>query len=292
MPLDAPAPPTDRILFESSSGAIGAFRCRPEHPRFTDTGPIEAHVVVFPRTSVEIRHEGSRPFVADACVATLYNRGQRYRRAAVDPAGDRCDWFALAPELALELVARHEPDALDRPETPYRFEFTPVAGALYLRQRRLFERLARRFAPEPLEVEEELLGIVDEALAGAYRARGARRRPSARTVARPGEAAVDLAERCAALLGRDLHRALPLAELASRLGVTAPHLCRTFRRVRGSTLHAHRTELRLRFALELLRGSRRDLTEIAFACGFSSHSHFTSAFRARFGVPPSRARAV
>jgi AraC family transcriptional regulator len=284
-------PATDRILFASASAQVGAFRCRPDHPSFADTGPIQAHIVVFPRTSVEIHHEGSRPFVADACVATLYNRGQRYRRAALDPAGDRCDWFALAPQLALEVAAHHDPAVGERPDEPYRFEFAPVTSALYLRQRRLFDRLSRARL-DALEVEEELLGIVECALAGAYRQRGGRRRRA--EAPRRGDS-LELAERAAALLGRDLDRPLALAALAASLGVTAPHLCRTFRRARASTLHAHRTELRLRSALELLGGPtrpRRDLTEIALACGFSSHSHFTSAFRRRFGLAPSRARAL
>jgi AraC-like DNA-binding protein len=288
MRKESPPPATDRILFASASARVGAFRCRPDHPRFADTGPIEAHIVVFPRTSVEIHHEGSRPFVADACVATLYNRGQRYRRAAVDPAGDRCDWFALAPELALEIALHFDPAVGERPDEPYRFEFAPVNSALYLRQRRLFDRLSRAWL-DALEVEEELLGIVESALAGAYAHRGARRR-RAETPGHRRREPLELVERALALLGRDLERPLALAELAAGLGVTAPHLCRTFRRVRASTLHAHRTELRLRAALELLRDSRRDLTEVALACGFSSHSHFTNAFRRRFGVAPSKAR--
>ena len=34
-----------------------------------------------------------------------------------------------------------------------------------------------------------------------------------------------------------------------------------------------------------------DLTTIALACGFASHSHFTWAFRQTLGVPPSAVRA-
>lgn len=287
-------PPTDRLLFDGASCRIGAFRCAPEHPRFADSGPIEAQVVVFPRTSVEIEHEGSRPFVADPCVATIYNRGQRYRRRPLDPAGDRCDWFALADELALELARRVDPRAEERPHEPFRFEFAPVSSALYLRQRRLFERV-RRGGADPLGVEEELLAIVESTLAAACRLRGARpraleRRPSAPRSER--HAARELAERAAAHLGTELDAPLSLTTLARRLDVTAPHLCRTFRQVRATTLHQHRTELRLRSALEALGERGRDLTEIALACGFSSHSHFTNAFRRRFGVAPSRARTA
>ncbi len=47
---------------------------------------------------------------------------------------------------------------------------------------------------------------------------------------------------------------------------------------------------RCREALEMPAERRRTVTEIAFAAGFSSMSHFSSAFRRRFGVTPSDAR--
>jgi transcriptional regulator GlxA family with amidase domain len=43
-------------------------------------------------------------------------------------------------------------------------------------------------------------------------------------------------------------------------------------------------------ALDEVLDSRRDLTTIGIALGFSSHSHFTACFRASFGVTPSALR--
>jgi AraC-like DNA-binding protein len=54
-----------------------------------------------------------------------------------------------------------------------------------------------------------------------------------------------------------------------------------------SSLHAYRTELRLRHALERLLERREHITQIALDLGFSSHSHFTAAFRRAFGLTPS-----
>jgi AraC-like DNA-binding protein len=45
--------------------------------------------------------------------------------------------------------------------------------------------------------------------------------------------------------------------------------------------------LRLRAALDLLPEYRRDITRLALDLGYSSHSHFTYAFRREFGFPPS-----
>ena len=48
--------------------------------------------------------------------------------------------------------------------------------------------------------------------------------------------------------------------------------------------------LRLREGLERLLDEPGQVAAIALAVGFASHSHFTDAFRAEFGCPPSAAR--
>src|SRR5947207_2543337 len=66
-------PPFDRVVFETPSVRVGAFRCPPSHPSFADSGPIRDHCFVFPRTPVLIQHKDRRPFAADPTVVTLYN---------------------------------------------------------------------------------------------------------------------------------------------------------------------------------------------------------------------------
>jgi AraC-like DNA-binding protein len=63
-------------------------------------------------------------------------------------------------------------------------------------------------------------------------------------------------------------------------------LSRRFHEATGLTLHHYRAQLRLRAALELIE-ARTPLTEVALEVGYSSHSHFTEAFREAYGVPPS-----
>jgi AraC-like DNA-binding protein len=69
-------------------------------------------------------------------------------------------------------------------------------------------------------------------------------------------------------------------------------MCRTFRRETGTTLHQYRHQLRVRASLEPLRESREPLVELALRLGFSSHSHFASAFRREFGLAPSGLRSA
>ena len=71
--------------------------------------------------------------------------------------------------------------------------------------------------------------------------------------------------------------------------MTTFRLCRAFRRVSGETMTSYRLRLRLLSSLESLRAGVA-ITEVALAHGFSSHSHYTAAFRAEFQTTPNRWR--
>src|SRR4051812_26270265 len=105
----------DADLFRTCRVAIGMFRCPLSYPSFRDTGPIQQFLMVFPRTSVWIAHEGSRRFLADPTVATIYNHGQRYERFPSSADGDRCDWFAMSDGLAREIVSAFDEAAAESP---------------------------------------------------------------------------------------------------------------------------------------------------------------------------------
>jgi AraC-like DNA-binding protein len=82
---------------------------------------------------------------------------------------------------------------------------------------------------------------------------------------------------------------LSLSDIAREGDVSVFRVCRVFRAATGSTLHAYRNQMRLQAALERLGGGE-SLTEVALDLGYSSHSHFTAAFRELFGVTPSSVR--
>ena len=83
---------------------------------------------------------------------------------------------------------------------------------------------------------------------------------------------------------------LTLSEIAAAIGVTPIHLTQTFKRSEGMPLYRYQMALRLARALESLP-DREDISDLAFELGFSSHSHFTAAFRSELGVTPSHFRA-
>jgi AraC-like DNA-binding protein len=279
--------PLDRILFSSSLVEIGKFRVRAEDPRFEDSGPIERHIVVFPRNPVWIRHEGRKPFLAAPDLVTCYNRGQVYRRRSVRRMPDRCEWFAFPEAVLSSALAERDPSVAERPGRPFRFQRGPSDPGSYLTQRRLVEMLSAGGPAEAdaMEVEETALELLRRLLPVACDAAGIgnpiRQFHSMRT-----RADRDLAENAKAELSRSLGAPAKLADVAERLEVSPFHLCRAFRRATGSTVHRYRNGLRLAASLEMLRETRRGVTDVALALGFSSHSHFTAAFRREYGVTP------
>ena len=71
--------------------------------------------------------------------------------------------------------------------------------------------------------------------------------------------------------------------------MTPYRLCREFRKATGLTITEYRTRLRLCRALGHLPRAE-DLSALALAAGFCSHSHFGAAFRRVFHTTPSRMR--
>jgi AraC-like DNA-binding protein len=256
---------------------------------FRDTGAIREHIVVFPRTAVWIRHAGRAAFLADPTVATIYNRGQEYERLPASPDGDRCDWFAVAPEIAREIAASLEPAHADA-ERPFRHERAPSTALLYLRQRALLRR-AQAGRMSGLEQDEAVMRIVASVLALAA-GRGLTPLPETRAAERRRR---DLAEATRAELARVPHENASVHDVARAVGTSPFHLCRVFRAQTGMTMHAYRRELRLRLALERLggeSGGARSLSAVARDLGFASHAHFVRETRRGFGVPPSALRTA
>jgi AraC-like DNA-binding protein len=132
-------------------------------------------------------------------------------------------------------------------------------------------------AIEPLVAEEDAIRIAGAALASPGPSDGVT--PSA---------AERLAERAKALLAPS-GRPLDLSSLARELAVSPAYLSDAFCRAEGIPLVRYQLRLRLVRALAELPHAD-DLTALAFELGFSSHSHFTTAFRTTLGMTPSQYR--
>lgn len=80
-----------------------------------------------------------------------------------------------------------------------------------------------------------------------------------------------------------------LSELAAEAGMSPRHFTRLHKASTGQTVSERFREVQMARASELLATSM-PLAEIALACGFSSQSHFSTAYRRHFGQTPGQAR--
>ena len=106
----------------------------------------------------------------------------------------------------------------------------------------------------------------------------------------PDDLTPDLAARVRQFL--DAHPAKPFraATLAAQLGMSEAHLRRLFRETYGKTPRKYATEVRIRRAADLLRGTERSIKQIAQAVGYQNVAAFDRIFKRAFGVTPSELR--
>jgi AraC-like DNA-binding protein len=131
---------------------------------------------------------------------------------------------------------------------------------------------------DDLEAEELLLAL----LRAALQRNGQQDAPVGTTTAR-------MMRRAKEFLELELPNRVLLADVGRAAGASPAYLTDLFRRVEGIPLHRYLTRLRLSRALVELPHAD-DLTALALDVGFSSHSHFSAAFRRAFGCTPSEFR--
>jgi AraC-like DNA-binding protein len=88
------------------------------------------------------------------------------------------------------------------------------------------------------------------------------------------------------ILIRNMENPPFLQELAKQVGINGTKLKRGFRQVFGTSVFGYLRSYRLEEARQLLADGKMSVTEVVFAIGYSSISHFSRAFSERFGVNP------
>jgi AraC-like DNA-binding protein len=232
---------------------------------------------------IEPEHES--PFVSNPNVATFYNRAQTYGRHAIGDHGDHSDWFGFDRELLRDALRGRQPDVEQEPARLFPISHCTVDARTYFLQRQLFEIVRTKTELDAFEVEEQVVLLLARVLERALE-------PDVSHTGGTLKQHRDLASAAELLLSRRFDEPLSLNAIADQVGASVFHLCRTFRRVTGATLHQYRTSLRLRASLERISESAETLTDVAVSLGFASHSHFTRAFRLEFHVRPSTFRSA
>lgn len=231
--------------------------------------------LVFPYRGVYARHLGRDQAVAEANQVLFFNAGEAYRVSHPVAGGDASLSLTIAEPLLREIVPR--PLLHDGARTAFRRQRRRIDArgqALVA----LLRHGLRQGTAQPLEAESLALTLVQRALG-----------PRTSHAAEAGIGPERLADRVKLVLASDLTRRWTLDEIAAEVGGSPVYLTQVFRRVEGMPLYRYQLRLRLARALNLLP-QYDDLTALGLDLGFSSHSHFSAAFREAYGRSPSEFR--
>jgi AraC family transcriptional regulator len=261
--LKTPTVTVRDVYCQGSSLGPGAEECA------TDTQ------LVFPYRGVYVRRLGHDEAVAEANQALFFNAAEGYRVSHPVPGGDASLTLIInEPELR-ELAPRtFLRDGAALAFRRQRLRIDPRAQALVA----LLRHSLRQNIAEPLEAESLALTLAQRALG-----------PRTTHAAGASVGRRRLADRVKLALATDLSRRWTLAEIAAEVGGSPVYLTQVFKQVEGLPLYRYQLRLRLARALDLL-AQYDDLTALSLDLGFSSHSHFSAAFREAYGRSPSEFR--
>jgi AraC family transcriptional regulator len=231
--------------------------------------------LVFPYRGVYVRHVGNDQAVAEANQVLFFNATEGYRVSHPLPGGDASLTLVIGESQLRELAPRtflHNGTTLAFRQQRRRID-ARVQALVALLRHSLRQKIA-----EPLEAESLALTLVQRALG-----------PRTTHAAGASIGRQRLVDRAKLVLASDLARRWMLAEIAAEMRCSPVYLTQIFRQVEGLPLYRYQLRLRLARALDLLP-QYDDLTTLSLDLGFSSHSHFSAAFRGAYGRSPSEFR--
>lgn len=259
------------VLLDTNTVEVRDVQCRGGCRHRSSSECASRTHLVYPYRGVFVRHVGVKETVAETGQLIFFNDGEDYAISHPVGGGDACLSIALHQDLLRELAPSEQLD-LGRAVS-----FRDASRGIDPRAQALVALLRyglRRGALEPLEAETLALTLIRRSLG---------QRTSRSNATTYGRA--KLVARTKILLASDPGRRWTLAAIAREIGVSPVYLTQVFAQAEGIPLYRYQLRLRLARALDQLEACE-DLTMLALDLGFSSHSHFTSAFRQSYGRSP------
>ena len=259
-------------MLELPVGVVEDLRRESVRPQRSPEAFSAQFQICLPYRGLFVWYVGDEEVVGDANQIVFVRGGEPFRMSAPTPQGYAELIITPDRDVLAELAWLDGQSLFDHPLFARR---TWRARPSLQAHRTRFLHWARSSTRDSLEAEEAVLAL----LRGALQQEGWRDKPAGATTAR-------LIRRAKEFLEANLSRRLLLADVARAAGASPAYLTDLFTRVEGLSLHQYLMHLRLgRALIELPHAS--DLTALALDLGFSSHSHFTFAFRRSFGSTPS-----
>ncbi|MBQ9984837.1 MAG: helix-turn-helix transcriptional regulator [Oscillospiraceae bacterium] len=94
--------------------------------------------------------------------------------------------------------------------------------------------------------------------------------------------------RALAYIHYNFRRGIKAADVAKHIGYSPNYFSAEFKKETGVEFQKYLQELRLDFAMNLLKLSKLSVTEACFESGFNTLPHFSQSFKKKFGVTPEK----
>lgn len=268
---------TIKLLLDTKTLALRDVICRGDCRHKSAEECSRSTYLVFPYRGAFVRHLGRDDVFGEANQLMFFNQDESYRISHPVKGGDACLSISIDEALLRELALKEQVRVGDKLAfDPHRLRIDARAQALVA----LLRHGLDNGVIETLEAEVLTLTLIKRALGErtlhAVRASAGRQK---------------LVDRAKLTLTSDPGRRWTLADIATEVGVSPVYLTQVFQQVEGMPLYRYQLRLRLARALDLLPQCD-DLMTLGMELGFSSHSHFSAAFRQAYGRTPKEFRQL
>jgi AraC-like DNA-binding protein len=257
------------LLVQSSLFEVHDVRCRTSPSGYGAADRSGVAQIIAPRRGVFGVERRGEPFVIDAASVFIVHPDDECRVSHPGPDGDDCTVIVPPLHVIDEWVARSN-GGVGRLRPVHQLAVCHITRAL------------KDPHAAPLEVEESTVLLLS-ILARAFPVP----EPTSRVL---GPAQRLRVEQVRALLASAPAERWCLATVARAVDRSPFHLARQFRAATGETMSRYLLRLRLSMAIDRLAEGERDLSTLAVETGFAHHSHFSTRFRAVFGMTPTAVR--
>ena len=255
------------MLLDTGLVRVWRWQCTADLNGQTDELRDRWHVISFTHAGSFMVHSRGQSQMIDATRAMVIHPGEGFRMTRCNDSSASGSALSVHPHVMNRLAPHTDNASLG--------SFIPVSA--FLLQHLLLRRLVAEANGQ--DVEDAALWVAEKTFAGDM---------NASRVKRPKRG--DAVSEVQFLLARRFRESIHLDEIARSANRSLYHLCRTFKRETGLPLHHYLTRLRLRASLETVVDAETNLSALAQSLGYSSHSHFSEAFRNEFRVSPTKVR--
>ena len=207
-----------------------------------------------------------------------------YLQYSDEPGNADICWIEFRPEFfdqyPLSMLGSEEPFRFDQ-VTEQQFSICAQSNQLLQQLRTVTSPSALRKALQQTEVAIQMLRRALECIAMPFTVCPG---PACRFLAYDSER--EKVQEARRLIDENIEQAFTIKELSRKVAMNECYLKKGFKALIGKTIHEYQQDLRISKARDLLQQPGYSVSDVANSLGYSSISHFSTAFKKATGLKP------